>query len=84
MGCEMLAYVFGVEWFHTCFGHAFIFESDHKHLEQIKLKNIADMPDNLQRILLCLQSYDVIIKYCSGKEIMVEDALSFNAPPDAP
>ena len=51
--CEMLACVFGAEWFHTCvFGCAFTIESNHKPLEQINLKNLADTPVWLQWILL--------------------------------
>ena len=41
----MLACVFGAEWFHTyVFGWAFTIENDHKPLEQINLKNLADTP----------------------------------------
>ena len=51
--CELLARVFGAEWFHTnVFGHAFTIESDHKPLEQINIKNLADTPVHLQRLLL--------------------------------
>ena len=34
-------------------------------------------------MLLPLQNYDVPIKYCPGKVILVEDAVSHYAPPDA-
>ena len=41
----MLACVFGAERFHMyVFGCAFTTESDHKPLEQINLKNLADTP----------------------------------------
>ena len=77
----MLACVFGAERFHTyVFGHEFTIESDHKPLEQINLKNLADTPARLQRMLLRLQNYDVTIKYRPGKEMLVADALSRYSP----
>ena len=57
------------------FGHAFTIESDHKPLEQINLKNLADTPAQLQWMLFRLQNYDVTIKYHPGKEMLVADAL---------
>ena len=48
--CELLACVFGAEWFCTyVYGCKFTIESDHKPLEQIMLKNLADtaMPPGL-------------------------------------
>ena len=64
---EMLACVFGAERFHTyVFGRSFTIESDHKPLEQISLKNLADAPARLQRMLLRLQNYDVRITYRPG------------------
>ena len=42
---ELLACVFGVEWFHAyVFGHTFTVESDHKPFEKVKLNNPADAP----------------------------------------
>ena len=76
---EMLACVFGAERFHTyVFGRSFTIESDHKPLEQINLKNLADTPARLQRMLLCLQNYDVKITYRPGREMLVADTLSRN------
>ena len=73
----MLACVFGAERFHTyVFGRSFTIESDHKPLEQINLKNLADTPARLQRMLLCLQNYDVKITYHPGREMLVADTLS--------
>ena len=37
------------------FGHGFTIDSNHKPLEQIMLKNLADEPTCLQQMLLCLQ-----------------------------
>ena len=53
---EMLAAVFGAERFHTyVYGWSFTIESDHKPLESISKKNLADTPAWLQYMMLCLQ-----------------------------
>ena len=50
---EFLTCVFGAELFHTyVFGKASTIESDHKALEQINIKNLADTPVYLQGMLL--------------------------------
>ena len=50
---EMLAAVFGVERFHTYInGQSFTIESDHKPLESISRKNLADTPAWLQHMML--------------------------------
>ena len=50
---EMLAAVFGVERFHTYVdGWSFMIESDHKPLESISRKNLADTPAWLQCMML--------------------------------
>ena len=50
---ELLTCVLRAEWFHTyVFGCTFTIESDHKPLEQINIKNLADTPVHLQRMLL--------------------------------
>ena len=80
---KMLVCVFGVEWFHAyVFGHAFTAESNHKPLKQIKLKNLPCAPVCLQGLLLCLQNYDVTIKYQPNKKMLVADSLSHYAPHD--
>ena len=77
----MLACVLGAEQFHTyVFGHTFTIDSDHKPLKQINLKNLTDTPAQLQQMLLRLQNYDVTIKYCPGKEMLIADALSRYSP----
>ena len=74
---ELLTCIFGVEHFWTyVFGRHFTIESDHKSLEQISLKNLADVPVRLQRMLLRLQDYDFTIKYCPGEEMVIADTLS--------
>ena len=61
---ELLACVFGAECFRTyVLGRHFTIESDHKSLEQISMKNLADALVHLQRMLLRLQDYHFTIKY---------------------
>ena len=84
----MLAAVFGAERFHTyIYGRSFTIESDHKPLESISKKNLADTPAWLQCMMLCLQGYDFTIHYCPGKEMVIPDTLSHFSPhpgPDLP
>ena len=66
---EMLAVVFRAERFRTyVYGRSFTIKSDHKTMESISQKNLADMPAELQHMLLCLHGYDYILHYCPGKE----------------
>ena len=74
---ELLAIIYGCKKFHTyLYGRTFIVETDHKPLEMISLKNLTAAPARLQRMLLCLQQYDLIITYRPGKEMLLADALS--------
>ena len=85
---EMLAAVFGAERFHTyVYGQSFTIESDHKLLESISRKNLADTPAQLQHMMLRLQGYSFTIRYCPGKEMVIPDTLSCFSPrpgPDLP
>ena len=73
-----------VEWFHTyVLGCAFTVKSNNKPLKQIKLKNLADAPVHFQRMLFCLQNYDVTINYHPDKEILEGDAFFHFALPDS-
>ena len=61
---ELLAIVFACQRFSTyLLGRSFVAESDHKPLEMIAMKNLANVQPRLQRMLLELQRYDVTIKY---------------------
>ena len=72
---ELLAIVFACQQFSTyLLGRSFVAESDHKPLEMIAMKNLANAPPRLQRMLL--ERYDVTIKYRPGKEMQLADALS--------
>ena len=74
---EMLAVVVACEKFHSyVFGKNFTVESDHKPLEMIHLKNLTAAPPRLQRMLLRLQPYDVVIKYKPGTEMFLADPMS--------
>ena len=74
---ELLAIVFACQCFSTyLLGRSFVAESDHKPLEMITMKNLANVTPHLQRMLLDLQRYDVTIKYQPGKEMQLADALS--------
>ena len=74
---EPLAIIYGCEKFHTyLYGRTFIMETDHKPLEMISLKNLTAAPAHLQRMLLCLQQYDLVITYWPGREMLLVDALS--------
>ena len=78
---ELLAIVFGVERFHTyVFGRTFSVFTDHKPLEQIQQKTLADAPARLQWMLLCLQGYDCTIIYRPGREMLLADTLSRYTP----
>ena len=85
---EMLAVIFGAERFRTyIYGRSFIIESDHKPLESISQKNLADMPAQLQHMLLHPEGYDYILCSCPSKEMALPDTLSCFSPhpgPDIP
>ena len=61
---EMCSVIFRVERFRTyVYGRSFTIKSDHKPLESISQKNLADMPAQPQHMLLHLWGYDYIICY---------------------
>ena len=81
----MLAAVFTVERFHTyIYGWSFMIELDHKPLEYISRKNLADTPAQLQCMMLCLQGYNFTIRYHPGKEMVIPDTLSWFSPQPGP
>ena len=82
---EMLAVISRAERFRTyVYGRSFTIESDHKPLESISQKNLADTPAQLQHMLLCLWGYDYILHYCPSKEMALPDALSCFSPHPGP
>ena len=63
--------------FHTyLYRRIFIVEMDHKPLKMISLKNFTVAPACLQRMLLHLKQYDLVITYWPGREMLLADALS--------
>ena len=62
---------------HMSIGRSFTIESDHKPLESISQKNLADTPAHLCHMLLHLQGYDYTICYHPGKEMALPDTLSW-------
>ena len=56
--------------------------SNHKSVEQVSMKNVADTPVHLQMVLLQLQDYD--FKYCPEEEMVVADTLSRYSPEYTP
>ena len=82
---ERLAAVFGAERFQTyVYGRSFTIESDHKPLEFISQKNLADTPANLQCMLLHLQGYDYTIHYCPSKDMVLPNTLFQFSPYPGP
>ena len=78
---ELLAVVYGCERFHSyLYGRPFKVHSDHKPLESIHLKHLMSAPPRLQRMLLRLQPYDLVIQYRPGKQMEIADALSRLSP----
>ena len=74
---EMLAIVCGCEKFDQyIYGHKVTVETDHKPLVNISQKPIQNAPKRLQRMLLRLQRYNVLITYKKGSEMYLADALS--------
>ena len=74
---ELLAIIFACQHFSTyLLGRSFVAESDQKPLEMIAMKNLANVPPCLQRMLLELQRYNVTIKYHPGNQMQLVDTLS--------
>ena len=71
---ELLAIVFGVERFHQyTYGRNVVVDSDHKPLETIFGKPLASAPRRLQKMLMRLQRYDIVIQYKKGSEMYLAD-----------
>ena len=74
---ELLARVFGLEHNHQyVYGRHVVLWTDHKPLVSIHKKPLASAPKHLQRLLLCLQQYDVEFRYQPGPEMHLADTLS--------
>ena len=74
---EMLAIVFGVERFEQyAYGRKVKIETDHKPLESIFKKSLLSAPKRLQRMLLRLQKFDLVVTYKRGSQMYLADTLS--------
>ena len=74
---ELLALVFAVNRYHQyIYGLPVIVETDHRPLEVILKKPLAQAPKRLQRMMLELQRYDLTVVYRPGAELYLADTLS--------
>jgi hypothetical protein len=74
---ELLAIVFACEKFHQyVYGNHVTVLSDHRPLETILKKPLANAPRRLQGMAMRLQKYDVTIEYLKGKLMYLADTLS--------
>ena len=74
---ELLAILYGCARFHQyVYGRTVTVETDHKLLESIVTTPLFRAPVLLQRMLLRLQQYDVLLVYKTGKEMHIADTLS--------
>ena len=74
---ELLAIVFSCERFeHYIYGKQVTVETHHKPLIAIQKKAINTASKRLQRMILCLQKYDLVFTYKPGKEMHIAGALS--------
>ena len=73
----MLAIVFSTSKFHQyIYGKTVMVESDHKPLESLFKKPLSMAPQRIQRMMLRVQQYDLIVKYTPGDQLHVADTLS--------
>lgn len=78
---EALGILFSVNKFHQyIYGKKITVITDHKPLEIIHKKPILRAPKRLQRILMYLQEYDLIIKWQPGRQMLIADQLSRAIP----
>jgi hypothetical protein len=73
----MLAVVFGCTRFHDyIYGLKEVqVETDHKPLESILKKPLHQAPMRLQRMILQIQKYPLVVTYRPGKELLIADSL---------
>ncbi|PFX13903.1 Transposon Ty3-G Gag-Pol polyprotein [Stylophora pistillata] len=73
---ELLAIVWGVQSFTDVYGRRVVVETDHKPLESIFWKPVNEAPPRLQRMLLKLTKYDLVVHYVPGKQQVISDCPS--------
>ena len=66
-----------MERFEQCvYGRRVEIETDHKPLESIFKKSLVSAPKRLQRMMLRLQKFDLLVSYKKGSEMYLADTLS--------
>jgi hypothetical protein len=74
---ETLAVVFGLERFDQyTFGRKIIVQNDHKPLENILKRPLAQVPKRLQALIMRMHRYDIDFQYLEGKSLLITDTLS--------
>ena len=75
---ELLAIIFTCDRFESyVYGRRVVnVETDHQPLEMIMRKPLNSAPKRLQRILLQLQKYSLVVRYKKEKQMYLADALS--------
>ncbi|KAK3744137.1 hypothetical protein QZH41_006175 [Actinostola sp. cb2023] len=74
---ELLAVVYGCTKYHQyIYGKQVEVETDHKPLEYLFKKPLTMAPPRLQRMMLQLQKYDLLVGYKPGKSLYIADTLS--------
>lgn len=74
---KTLALVYGITRFHTyLFGNDFKVHTDHKQLENILKKPLANALPRLQRLLIKVQGYKCDVIYKPGSTMILSDTLS--------
>ena len=77
--CELLGVVGALEKFHyLTFGCPVIILTDHKPLIAISKKALVNAPPRLQRLLLRLNNYNIMLQWIPGKGMVFTDHLSRN------
>ncbi|KAI5726102.1 hypothetical protein M8J77_023794 [Diaphorina citri] len=72
-----MAILVGCLKFHKyIFNTKVIVETDHKALESLFKKPLAQVPARIQRMMLKIQAYDLEVKYVPGKYLYLADMLS--------
>lgn len=74
---ELYAIVFGCKKFHQyLYGKQIHVETDHQPLVTLFKKPLAEVPTRLQRMMITLQAYHLIVSYTKGSEMYISDTLS--------
>lgn len=74
---ELYAIVFGCKKFHQyLYGKQIQVETDHQPLVTLFKKPLSEVPARLQRMMITLQAYNLVVSYTKGSEMYISDTLS--------